>query len=152
MAAYLVFLKTEPVDPLSAPRVSSNGKAFTVVTDPRYVVTDLDLATTAKGEQAAGGSNSESQNLFEKFHCAACHNAPDTKESDPAKMSLRHVAEKFQPGKLAEFLRQPEADYADLYNRCRARWARRRNEIESEIRQRHQQASRGTEETLNDWE
>ncbi|HEX3741500.1 MAG TPA: type IV secretory system conjugative DNA transfer family protein, partial [Terriglobales bacterium] len=47
---------------------------------------------------------------------------------------------------------QPEADYADLYNRCRARWARRRTDIEAEIRQRHQDANRGTEEALNDWE
>jgi hypothetical protein len=47
---------------------------------------------------------------------------------------------------------QPEADYADLYNRCRARWARRRTDIETEIRQRHQQASRRTEEVLDDWE
>jgi hypothetical protein len=43
-------------------------------------------------------------------------------------------------------------DYTDLYNRCRARWARRRTEIEAEIRQRHRQASRGAEEVLNDWE
>ncbi len=44
------------------------------------------------------------------------------------------------------------ADYADLYNRCRARWARRRTDIEAEIRQRHQQANRRSEEALNDWE
>jgi hypothetical protein len=53
---------------------------------------------------------------------------------------------------LVPSVTEPDADYADLYNRCRARWARRRAEIEAEIRQRHQQASRGTEEVLNDWE
>jgi len=47
---------------------------------------------------------------------------------------------------------EPDADYTDLYNRCRARWARRRNEIENEIRERHQQANRRTEEVLDDWE
>lgn len=47
---------------------------------------------------------------------------------------------------------QPEADSSNLYNRCRARWARRRTEIEAEIRQRYQQASRSTREALNDWE
>jgi len=47
---------------------------------------------------------------------------------------------------------EPSADYSDLYNRCRARWARRRTDIEAEIRQRHQQASRRSEEVLNDWE
>src|SRR6266446_10655823 len=52
---------------------------------------------------------------------------------------------------LVPSVAEPQADYTDLYNRCRARWARRRTEIESEIRQRHQQASRGTREALNDW-
>jgi hypothetical protein len=46
---------------------------------------------------------------------------------------------------------EADGDSADLYNRCRARWARRRIDIESEIRARHQQASRTTEEDLNDW-
>jgi hypothetical protein len=47
---------------------------------------------------------------------------------------------------------EPEADSADLYNRCRARWARRRTDIESEIRARHQQANRRSEEVLDAWE
>jgi hypothetical protein len=47
---------------------------------------------------------------------------------------------------------EPATDYTDLYNRCRARWARRRTVVEAEIRARHQQASRGTEETLHEWE
>jgi hypothetical protein len=47
---------------------------------------------------------------------------------------------------------QPDADYADLYNRCRARWARRRTDVEAEIRLRHQQTNRRTEEALHDWE
>lgn len=46
---------------------------------------------------------------------------------------------------------QPDVDYTDLYNRCRARWARLRTVIESEIRQRHQIASR-SEEVLDGWE
>ncbi len=46
----------------------------------------------------------------------------------------------------------PDVDATDLYNRCRARWARRRTEIETEIRQRHQLANRRTEEVLNDWD
>jgi hypothetical protein len=45
-----------------------------------------------------------------------------------------------------------DADYSDLYNRCRARWARKRTEIEADIRQRHQTANRRSEEVLNDWE
>ncbi len=53
---------------------------------------------------------------------------------------------------LVPTVEEPDADYADLYNRCRTRWARRRTEIEAEIRQRHQQTGRRTEEVLNDWE
>jgi hypothetical protein len=49
-------------------------------------------------------------------------------------------------------VRQPDADASDLYNRCRARWARRRTDIEAEIRLRHQQASRRSEEALDEWE
>ena len=47
---------------------------------------------------------------------------------------------------------EPNADSTDLYNRCRARWARRRTDIEAEIRRRHQQAHRRTEEALDDWD
>src|SRR5580700_249763 len=43
----------------------------------------------------------------------------------------------------------PAADYSDLYNRCRERWARRRTGIEAEIRQRQQEASRGAGEVLD---
>jgi hypothetical protein len=46
----------------------------------------------------------------------------------------------------------PASDYTDLYNRCRARWARRRGDIEAEIRTRQQQRGRSSEEVLNDWE
>jgi hypothetical protein len=53
---------------------------------------------------------------------------------------------------LVPSVAEPRAAYADLYNRCRARWARRRTEIEAEIRDRHRQASRRPEEQINDWE
>ncbi len=53
---------------------------------------------------------------------------------------------------LVPTVTEPEADYRDLYNRCRARWARRRTEIEAEIRQRHQQARRNAGEVLDDWD
>jgi len=53
---------------------------------------------------------------------------------------------------LVPSVAEPDVDYADLYNRCRARWARRRTDIEAEIRQRHRQANRRTEEVLDGWE
>jgi mono/diheme cytochrome c family protein len=50
--------------------------------------------------------------LYERLHCIGCHNPPDAKEPDPAKLSQKRVAEKFPAGKLAEFLRAPDAYYA----------------------------------------
>jgi hypothetical protein len=52
---------------------------------------------------------------------------------------------------LVPNIAEPDVDAADLYNRCRARWARRRVHIESEIRARHHRTNRTTEEDLNDW-
>lgn len=53
---------------------------------------------------------------------------------------------------LVPNVNEPAADYTDLYNRCRARWARRRADVESEIRQRQQQARRSSGEVLDEWE
>jgi hypothetical protein len=47
---------------------------------------------------------------------------------------------------------EPPADYTSLYNRCRARWARRRTDIEAELRTRHQHATRSPDEVLDAWE
>jgi hypothetical protein len=49
-------------------------------------------------------------------------------------------------------IHDPKADYADLYDRCRRRWARRRDEIEQEIAARQAIARRTGEEALRDWE
>jgi len=54
---------------------------------------------------------SDGKNLFEKLQCGSCHNPPDDQEPDSQKISLRHTAEKFSAGKLAEFLEAPEADF-----------------------------------------
>jgi hypothetical protein len=53
---------------------------------------------------------------------------------------------------LVPTVTEPNANSTDLYNRCRNRWARRRTVVEAEIRQRQQQASRGTEEALDAWD
>jgi DNA helicase HerA-like ATPase len=47
---------------------------------------------------------------------------------------------------------EPKTDSSDLYNRCRARWARKRSEIEEEISRRQATVNRSTNEALNDWE
>lgn len=46
----------------------------------------------------------------------------------------------------------PQSNFADLYNRCRLRWARRRTDVEAEIRARAREAARGTEDALREWE
>lgn len=46
----------------------------------------------------------------------------------------------------------PKVDATDLYNRCRVRWARKRSEIEEDIRRRQAVVGRSTKEALNDWE
>jgi energy-coupling factor transporter ATP-binding protein EcfA2 len=47
---------------------------------------------------------------------------------------------------------EPQADAADLYRRCRARWARRRTDIEAEILQRRHLARRNAGEVLDGWD
>jgi energy-coupling factor transporter ATP-binding protein EcfA2 len=49
-------------------------------------------------------------------------------------------------------LSEPKVDSSDLYDRCRARWARKRSEIEEEISRRQAGVVRSTSEALNDWE
>jgi hypothetical protein len=44
------------------------------------------------------------------------------------------------------------SDWTGLYNRCRTRWARKRGEIEKEIRERQGLATRSSNEVLRDWE
>jgi len=50
--------------------------------------------------------------LYNKLHCVECHTKPSATRDLPGMIPLRHIARKFAPGKLAEYLRQPEAHYA----------------------------------------
>lgn len=113
MAVYLTSLKQEAAGSSSKtkPKITVNGKTVEV-TDPRYEVTDLDLKPSAADKEPAAETSDEHKSLFEKLHCAACHNAPDAKEVDAKKVSFTHVGEKFAPGKLAAFLQKPETHYA----------------------------------------
>ena len=52
------------------------------------------------------------QKLFESLHCVACHIPPGDTAADPKKISLKHVAKKFVPGALPEFLKKPDQHYA----------------------------------------
>lgn len=73
------------------------------------------------------------------------------KNLPPRNFVLKSGHERWRQGVVPE-LPQPSADYADLYNRCRLRWARRRTEVEQEIRGRQVHATRSSNEVLHDWD
>ena len=60
-------------------------------------------------------------------------------------------AERWQQA-LVPTLAEPKTDPSDLIVRCRARWARKRSDIEAEILQRQAVANRKTKEVLDEWE
>lgn len=66
-------------------------------------------------------------------------------------MILKSGSERWQQA-VVPMLPEPKVDATDLYNRCRARWARPRSEIEEEIRQRQAVVTRSTKEALDDWD
>jgi energy-coupling factor transporter ATP-binding protein EcfA2 len=66
-------------------------------------------------------------------------------------MIVKTGSERWAEG-VVPTLAAPNADVSDLYNRCRARWARKRSEIEEEIRRRQLAVTQSTSEALNDWE
>jgi len=70
------------------------------------------VESRAAEKTAAPALNGERENLFDKLHCGGCHTTPGAKDIEPGKSSLKHVAAKFSPGKLADFLGKPEAHYA----------------------------------------
>ena len=92
MAAYLASLKTGGGIP---------------VADVPFQTLQNELKE-GEGPAATG----DAKPLYERLHCQGCHNPPAAKEPDPAKLSQKRIAEKFPPGRLAEFLRAPEAHYA----------------------------------------
>ena len=104
---------------LGGPRAKENAEAIAAylaslqaggdvaLTEPSYKTKQN---VPAEGESTAAAG--EPKPLYERLHCIGCHNPPDAKEPDPAKLSQKGVAGKFPPGRLAEFLRSPEARYA----------------------------------------
>jgi mono/diheme cytochrome c family protein len=111
IAAFLVTLKTEPAVP-RAPTPTPfgyNAKAITEISQRSGVNAK---AIAGDGNEQPADQNQERKPIFERLHCMRCHNAPDKTENDPAKISLKHVAQKFSEGKLAEFLKAPEKHFA----------------------------------------
>lgn len=52
---------------------------------------------------------------------------------------------------LIREVRQPQANYSDLYLRCQKRWGRLRTEVEAEIQSRVRERSSATREALDEW-
>ena len=88
----------------------------TLKNDPatsKAVINTPAAAPTAEPKKADEPSEAtDTKPLFERLHCIGCHNPPASADPDPKKIPLKHVGEKFAPGKLAEFLRAPEAHFA----------------------------------------
>ncbi len=127
--AIAAFLSVRASEKIAVP---GGGGSQVKVNDLLYNVTDLDSepppitpiskavaeiarrsgvnakATAGDGNEQPADQNQERKPIFERLHCIGCHNAPGTSESDPEKISLKHVAQKFSDGKLAEFLLAPE--------------------------------------------
>ena len=67
------------------------------------------------------------------------------------KMVVKTGHERWQQARVPTIV-EPKVDAADLYDRCRARWARKRNEIEEEIRVRQAVVGRSAKEALHEWD
>jgi len=66
-------------------------------------------------------------------------------------MVIKTGSERWREG-VVPTLTEPKIDSSDLYRRCRARWARKRSEVEEEIARRQSVVSGSNNEVLHDWE
>jgi mono/diheme cytochrome c family protein len=76
-----------------------------------FLVAQKESAPPKENKPTSSEQTEAGKRLFDTLHCTACHNAPDTSESDTAKISLRNVRSKFAPDALSQFLLKPEAHY-----------------------------------------
>jgi len=109
MAAYLMTLRSAPTaaPERSVSRSGGNSKAVQEIARR----SGPNAKPVLESSEAPVDPNQEKKPIFERLHCAGCHNAPDRTEIDPAKVSLKHVAAKFREGQLAEFLKVPERHF-----------------------------------------
>src|SRR5207249_4782045 len=92
---------------LHGPKAKENAEAIAVFLASLKTAGSPGAAKEFSSEQAQLGKR-----LFEVLNCAGCHDAPDAKQPDPQKISLKALGEKFPAGALEEFLLKPEAHYA----------------------------------------
>jgi cytochrome c551/c552 len=111
IAAYLSTLNTEPAALLESKAVpfGDNAKAIDEIAKRSGANAK---ATSGDGNEQPTDQSQERKPIFDRLHCLGCHNPPGQNENDPARISLKHVAQKFSTGKLAEFLKAPEKHFA----------------------------------------
>ena len=64
---------------------------------------------------AAGDADPDAgEELFTVLHCTACHDTPGEGSGSSRKVSLESVRDKFAPGALAQFLRQPDQHFSSI--------------------------------------
>jgi mono/diheme cytochrome c family protein len=90
------------------PLIASNEKAAAEINKRSGPNAKPTLADASDSPESG-----ERKPIFERLHCTGCHNAPDKSESDPQKISLKHVAAKFEKEtSLRDFLKAPEQHFA----------------------------------------
>jgi cytochrome c553/cytochrome c1 len=108
IAAALAAMRTEAAAPLKQTISRKSNKALAEI-DKR---SGPGAKPTLSDVNDAPEQGAENRNVFERFHCTGCHDAPNAPKSDPGKISLKYVAQKFPTGKLIEFLKAPEEHFA----------------------------------------
>jgi mono/diheme cytochrome c family protein len=88
----------------SAPRDAEAAAAF--------LVSLKDQSVSPATPEVSANQFEAGKQLFDSLHCVACHSDPGEMNPGAERISLKHVAEKFPPGQLALFLKNPAAHYA----------------------------------------
>ena len=92
---------------LGDPKAKDNAEAIAA-----FLASLKTEGSPAPGKEFSSEQAQLGKRLFEVLNCAGCHEAPDAKQPDPQKISLKALGEKFSAGALEEFLLKPEAHYA----------------------------------------
>ncbi|HWN97048.1 MAG TPA: hypothetical protein VNT99_18605, partial [Methylomirabilota bacterium] len=100
---------------LHGPNAMEDAKAMATFLSDRTPEHQQAIAEVTKRSEVTAGreqpADQERKPIFERLHCIGCHDALGGGQSDPAKISLKHVAQKFSDGRLAEFLSEPEKHF-----------------------------------------
>src|SRR4029079_14212375 len=123
VAAFLGTLRTIP-EPAGSPKSQTRDPKQTSNQQPGIQDRSAqpDAVRGASGisaaEPSSGSSASTSltatdagRKLFDNLYCIACHIAPESTETDPGRIRLAGVGQKFAPGALETFLGKPDADF-----------------------------------------